>query len=37
VDSARANALGLLPDPDFESIVRAYVRENADAVRLQTL
>jgi len=37
VQSARANALGLLPDPDFESIVRAYVRENADAVRLQTL
>jgi nucleoside-diphosphate-sugar epimerase len=36
VESARANALGLFPDPDFESIVRAYVRENADAIRLQT-
>ena len=36
LESARANALGLFPDPDFESIVRAYVRENADAIRLQT-
>lgn len=34
VASARANALGLNADSDFESIVREYVRENAGAVKL---
>ena len=28
IDAARARALGLLPDPDFESIVAAYMSEN---------
>ena len=28
IDAARAKALGLLPDPDFESIVADYIREN---------
>jgi D-erythronate 2-dehydrogenase len=32
--AARAAGLGLMPDPDFESIVREYVRENPDAVKL---
>ncbi|HSV55019.1 MAG TPA: D-erythronate dehydrogenase [Burkholderiaceae bacterium] len=32
VDAARARGLGLLPDESFEAIVRAYVRENPDAV-----
>jgi D-erythronate 2-dehydrogenase len=27
IDAARARALGLLPDPDFESIVAAYMQE----------
>lgn len=31
---ARAGSLGLQADSDFESIVRAYVRENPGAVRL---
>jgi nucleoside-diphosphate-sugar epimerase len=31
---ARARALGLEADTDFESIVRAYVRENPGAVKL---
>lgn len=35
VQSARAHALGLLPDPDFESIVREYVRESPQAVKLR--
>ena len=34
VASARANALGLQPDRDFESVVREYIRENAGAVKL---
>ena len=34
VASARANALGLQADTDFESIVREYIRENPGAVRL---
>ena len=34
VGSARANGLGLQPDADFEAIVRDYVRENPDAVKL---
>jgi hypothetical protein len=32
IDAVRARGLGLLPDADFESIVREYVRENPDAV-----
>ena len=28
IDAARARALGLQPDPDFESIVADYIREN---------
>ena len=28
IDAARARALGLVPDPDFESIVANYMREN---------
>ncbi|MBI2729070.1 MAG: NAD-dependent epimerase/dehydratase family protein [Polaromonas sp.] len=28
IDAARAAALGLLPDSDFESVVRDYLREN---------
>jgi len=34
VSFARAAALGLQADTDFESIVRAYVRENPGAVKL---
>lgn len=33
-DSARARALGLVADPDFESIVRQYVGENPEATPL---
>lgn len=33
MDSARAHALGLAADADFEAIVRDYVRENPDAVK----
>jgi nucleoside-diphosphate-sugar epimerase len=36
IDAARARALGLLPDTDFVAIVRDYVRENPDAVRVGT-
>ena len=28
IDAARARSLGLLPDPNFESIVADYIREN---------
>ena len=28
IDAGRARALGLLPDPDIESIVASYIREN---------
>ena len=34
IHTARANALGLRPDASFEAIVRDYVRENPDAVKL---
>jgi nucleoside-diphosphate-sugar epimerase len=34
VASARANALGLVADSDFETIVRDYIRENPEAVKL---
>lgn len=33
-DTARANALGLRADASFEAVVRDYVRENPDAVKL---
>ena len=33
MDSARAHALGLAADADFEAIVRDYVRENPEAVK----
>lgn len=33
LDATRAQALGLRADPDFESIVREYLRENPDAVK----
>ena len=32
IDAARARALGLLPDADFESIVSDYIRENPHPV-----
>ena len=32
IDAARARAIGLMPDTDFESIIRTYMRENPDAV-----
>jgi nucleoside-diphosphate-sugar epimerase len=35
IDSARARGLGLLPDPDFETIIRDYVRENPNAIQVQ--
>ena len=34
IAARRAQALGLLPDADFETIIRDYVRENAGAVTL---
>lgn len=34
VKSARANALGLAPDADFESIIRDYIRENPGAIKV---
>lgn len=34
VKSARANALGLQADADFESIIRDYIRENPQAVKV---
>ena len=34
VASARAQALSLLPDTDFESVIRDYIRENPHAVKL---
>ncbi len=37
VASARANAMGLQPDTDFESVVRDYARENPSAVKLPLL
>ena len=37
VASARANKLGLQADTDYEKIIRDYVRENPDAVKLAIL
>jgi nucleoside-diphosphate-sugar epimerase len=34
VKSARANALGLTANPDFDDVIREYVRENPQAVKL---
>ncbi len=34
IASARANRMGLQPDPDFETIIRDYIRENPQAVTL---
>ena len=34
VASARANAMGLHADSDFETVIRDYVRENPSAVKL---
>jgi hypothetical protein len=34
VDAARARGLGLLPDTDFEAIVRQYIAENPAAIYL---
>lgn len=34
IASTRARALGLLPDTDFESVIRDYIRENPDAIRI---
>jgi D-erythronate 2-dehydrogenase len=34
VEFARARALGLEADADFISVVREYIRENPDAVKL---
>lgn len=34
VASARARSLGLLPDTDFETVIRDYIRENPEAVKL---
>jgi nucleoside-diphosphate-sugar epimerase len=33
-ETARARALGLVADESFEAVIRAYVRENPDAVKL---
>ncbi|MGH9650325.1 MAG: hypothetical protein ACRD3I_07615, partial [Terriglobales bacterium] len=37
IASARANALGLQADTDFESVVRDYIRENPVAVKMPPL
>jgi nucleoside-diphosphate-sugar epimerase len=34
IEARRARGLGLLPDADFEAVIRDYVRENPDAVKL---
>lgn len=34
IAATRARALGLLPDTDFEAVIRDYIRENPDAIRL---
>ena len=37
IDAARARAIGLMPDADFESLIRTYMRENPDAVTASLL
>jgi nucleoside-diphosphate-sugar epimerase len=34
IETVRARALGLMPDENFEAVIREYVRENPDAVKL---
>jgi hypothetical protein len=34
IHAVRAAGLGLMPESSFDDIVRAYVRENTDAVKL---
>ena len=34
VKSARANALGLTANPDFDDVIREYIRENPQAVKV---
>ena len=34
INSVRARGLGLLPEENFEAIIRAYIRENPDALKL---
>ncbi|HJS04564.1 MAG TPA: D-erythronate dehydrogenase [Variovorax sp.] len=36
IEARRARGLGLLPDASFENVIRDYVRENPDAVKLPT-
>ena len=36
VAARRANALGLKADSDFEAIIRDYIRENPEAIKLKT-
>ena len=33
INAQRAAGLGLLPEPDFETLIREYLRENTDAVK----
>ncbi len=33
INAQRAKGLGLLPEPDFETLIREYIRENPDAVK----
>ena len=32
INAQRAKGLGLLPEPDFETLIREYIRENTDAI-----
>jgi hypothetical protein len=34
VESARARGLGLVSDPDFETVIRDYIRENPHAIKI---
>ena len=34
INAQRAKGLGLLPEPDFETLIREYIRENTDAVKV---
>jgi D-erythronate 2-dehydrogenase len=36
IEARRARGLGLSPDASFEDVIRDYVRENPDAVKLPT-
>ena len=37
INAVRAKGLGLLPEDSFEAIIREYVRENPDAIKLPVL